>query len=89
MTPLPYDGLVYFVRNGPSVAALSAVIGDDTFLRAHHRFLWSKVRSRFQVELLCNTLQFEVSNLRNWLPETFTNSCDPRAKHGRGAEPGE
>jgi hypothetical protein len=47
-----------FVSNGPSVAVVSIVIGDDMFLRAHHEFHWSKVRSQFQVELLGKVFQF-------------------------------
>ena len=73
------------------MAAVNVAIGDDTFLRAHPEFLWNKVRSQFQVELLGKVfLSCLGPQLRNWLPETFTksNSCDPRAKHGRGAEPG-
>ena len=77
-----------FVSNGPSVAAVSAVIGEDTFLRAHHEFLWSKTRPRFHVEWLGNAFQFGASNCvigyRRHLPIRVTLV----QKHGRGAEPG-
>ena len=46
------------VSNRSSVAAASITIGDDTFLRAHREFLWNKVRSQFQVELLGKVFQF-------------------------------